>query len=119
MAKLLIVEDERSVSELLRLRLTASGHKITLADNGEEGWEKVQSQKPDLVILDIGIPLLNGIDLCRLIKNSEQLKKTPIIMLTSRKTLGDWEKGLDAGADAYLNKPYNMNELIENIEKLL
>jgi DNA-binding response OmpR family regulator len=118
-AKVLIVEDDRAVSELLRLRLTYAHYEVITANNGREGWEQVQKEKPDLVILDVIIPIINGIELCELIKKSEQFKKIPVIMLTSKKTVGDWEKGFEAGADAYLNKPYDWNELIKNVEKLL
>jgi DNA-binding response OmpR family regulator len=118
-AKVLIVEDDRAVSELLRLRLTYAHYEVIAANNGREGWKKVQTEKPDLVILDVIIPIMNGIELCGLIKKNEEFKKIPVIMLTSKKTVGDWEKGFDAGANAYLNKPYDWNELIQNVERLL
>ena len=117
--KILLVEDDRHLRQVLEARLSSQGYSVVVAHDGKEGLSKVQSEKPNLVVLDVGLPLLNGVELCDLIKKSEKLKQIPVIMLTAGKTIGDWEKGLNAGADAYMNKPYNWDKLISTIKELI
>jgi DNA-binding response OmpR family regulator len=119
MGKILIIEDDRNLSELLSLRLKSVGYEADAAYDGKEGWKKVREEKPDLVILDILLPLVDGIVLCGLIKNDKALKKIPVIMLTSKKTVGDWDEGLNAGADIYIGKPYDWDDLISKIKSFI
>ncbi|MBU2530659.1 MAG: response regulator [Elusimicrobia bacterium] len=93
-------------------------YKVILAADGYEGWNKFKSEKPDLAILDIGMPKIDGDTLCELIKG-EGSHATPVIMLTGKHLVGDMEDAFKAGADVYLNKPYEMKHLLEHIDKLL
>ena len=117
--KILVVEDEADVSKALEIRLNATGYQPVIAVDGEEGWNKAQSEKPDLIILDVILPKLDGYGLCNLIKKDAKTKNTPVIMLTAKGMLGDIEKGFHMGADCYLSKPYEWDRLLQNIKKFL
>lgn len=107
------------IAKVLSIRLENAGYRVSVAYDGEEGLEKVRKEKPDLVILDIGLPRIDGNTLCELIKHEEATRKIPVIMLTGKKLVGDMEKAFAAGADIYVNKPYDWTRLQANLEKLI
>ncbi len=117
--KILIVEDEDLIAKVLSIRLTGLGYKVLTAFDGEEGLDAVRKEKPDLVILDIGLPRMDGNTLCELIKTEEATKKTKIIMLTGKRLVGDMESAFTAGADFYVNKPYEWQHLLGHIQHLI
>jgi DNA-binding response OmpR family regulator len=117
--KVLIVEDEDLIVRVLSIRLEGLGYKVFSAVDGEEGLKAARREKPDLVILDIGLPGIDGTTLCELIKSSPETKDVKVIMLTGKKLVGDMEKSFEAGADAYVNKPYEWARLQAHIEKLI
>jgi DNA-binding response OmpR family regulator len=119
MKKILVVEDDQSTADILELRLCAAGYDPVIARDGKYGWHFAKSEKPDLVIMDVGLPMIDGFSLCDMIKKDKDLKDTPVIMLTAKNTVGDWEDGFSAGADAYLNKPYVWDRLLLKIKELL
>lgn len=120
MAKsILIVEDEDLISKVLAIRLEAMGYKVSVAMDGEEGLDAVRKLKPDLVILDIGLPKIDGNTLCELIHTSEGTRDTKVIMLTGKKLVGDMENSFKAGAEVYINKPYEWPRLLGHVEKLI
>ena len=120
MAKtILIVEDERQTALLLEARLKAAGYETYVAFNGDEGWHKVQIVHPDLVILDVEMPVLNGYGVCELIKTTHQTKNTHVLLLTSHDTVGDIDTGFEAGADAFIAKPYSWERLHSKVLMLL
>ncbi|OGR44283.1 MAG: hypothetical protein A2X35_02320 [Elusimicrobia bacterium GWA2_61_42] len=117
--KILIVEDETLIAQVLSIRLEGLGYKVVTAFDGEEGLAAVKKEKPDLVILDIGLPRLDGNTLCELIKAGEETKGIRVIMLTGKRLMGDMETAFSAGADFYVNKPYEWARLLGHVQKLI
>lgn len=118
MAKILLVEDEINIASFIERGLREFGHTVTVAHDGTSGWELLQNEAFDLLILDIIMPGTNGLDLCRQYRQREGYQ-TPVVMLTALGTTEDIVKGLDAGADDYLVKPFNFQELEARIKALL
>jgi DNA-binding response OmpR family regulator len=114
--KLLIVEDERKLARLLRGLLEDENHTVELAYDGEEGLEFVRAGEYDLIILDVMLPRIDGLEVCRRIRAKRI--QTPILMLTARTSVEDRVAGLDAGADDYLTKPFAFAELLARIRAL-
>ena len=104
--KILIVEDEDLIAKVLSIRLENLGHKVLVAYDGAEGLDTVRKEKPDLVLLDIGLPRIDGNTLCELIKTDAALKHIKVVMLTGKRLVGDMENAFQAGADLYISKPY-------------
>jgi len=117
--RILIIEDDLDITRALELRLKAAGFDVLTAADGEEGWKQVKNSKPDLLILDLMLPRIDGYNLCILVRKYFSTRNIPIIMLTAKDMITDVQKGLDLGANAYLTKPYNWDRLLFNIKKLL
>ena len=115
-AKILVVDDEPQIRRLLRTTLTASGYQVSDARTGEEALEKFRDYLPDLVIMDLNMPGMGGLDACREIRIGSDV---PIIILTVRNTENEKVEALDAGADDYVSKPFGMNELLARIRAAL
>ncbi len=112
----LIVEDERNIAELLQLYLEKEGYAVTVAGDGGQGLAKFRSIQPDLVLLDVMMPVMDGWALCKAIRAESQV---PIIMLTAKGETDDKVAGLKTGADDYITKPFEMKEVLARIEALL
>ena len=112
----LIVEDDRNIQELLQLYLEKEGYAVTVASDGGQGLAKFRSIKPDLVLLDVMMPVMDGWAVCKAIRADAQ---TPIIMLTAKGETDDKVTGLKSGADDYVTKPFEMKELLARIEAVL
>lgn len=117
--RILIIDDETDIVEILRARLEAEGYEVSCASDGHEALGKIPAEKPDLILLDVMMPKLNGYQLCRELKKREETKGIPVIMLTARTQESDKFWGRDCGADAYLTKPYKPEELLDKIRSLL
>lgn len=117
--KILIVEDEVMIVKVLTLRLEGLGYKIVAAYDGEEGLDMARKEKPDLMILDVGLPKIDGNTLCELIKSDPSTKHVRVIVLTGNKLVENMEKSFSAGADVYVNKPYDWQRLMAHIHELL
>ncbi|HAH32289.1 MAG TPA: hypothetical protein DCL44_08250 [Elusimicrobia bacterium] len=117
--KILIVEDDALIAELLLDNIEGLGYTTFVAYDGETGWALAKKETPDLVIQDIGLPSMDGITLCQLIKSKSTTKHARIIMLTGKKMVGDMENAFTAGADAYINKPFEWSRVLKHIQKLL
>ena len=113
---ILLIEDDRNISELLQLYLEKEGYAVTAAFDGRQGLEKFRTVQPDLVLLDVMMPGLNGWDTCRAIRAESQV---PIIMLTAKSETDDKVMGLKTGADDYITKPFEMREVLARIEAIL
>ncbi|MCJ8013541.1 response regulator transcription factor [Paenibacillus sp. KQZ6P-2] len=111
--RILIIDDEVKISRLLELELTHEGYEVELADNGREGLEKAQHQSWDLIILDIMLPELNGVEVLRRLRKVDLV--TPVILVTARNTTPDKVAGLDQGANDYITKPFEIEELLARI----
>ena len=118
--KVLIVDDERDLVAMLAYNLGKRGYQISTAYNGFEAWEKIESEKPELLILDLMMPDLDGWELCRLVRRSQtkEINDIGILMLTARAMPEDRVYGLEIGADDYLTKPFSLSELVLRVEKL-
>lgn len=114
--KILIVEDDVNIADLLRLYLEKEGYEVTLAHDGGKGVESFRRVQPDLVLLDLMLPVLDGWGVCRAIRAES---KTPVIMLTAKGELDDKVTGLKSGADDYITKPFEMPEVLARIEAVL
>lgn len=119
MKKILIVDDEELIVKVLSLRLMNDGYKVFTAFDGNEGLDIAIKEKPDLAIIDIGLPKIDGNTLCELLKNDKRTKDIKIIVLTGKKLVGDIEKAFESGADAYISKPYDYSLLLSKIKKLI
>lgn len=116
--KILVVEDDVHIAELVRLHLSDLGHRLEVCHRGDDGWVQYQKINFDLVILDIMLPGLDGLEICKRIRNENQ-RYTPILMLTSKTTELDRVLGLELGADDYLTKPFSLLEFIARVKALL
>lgn len=117
--KILIVDDEDHIVEMLKLRLETLGYEVVTACDGEAGLKLSRESKPDLIILDLMLPKIDGYKVCRMLKFDEKYKHIPIIMFTARAQDSDVKMGKEVGADAYITKPFDSKILLEKIGELL
>jgi len=117
--KILVVDDEPDVVSLLSLLLKAQGYEIITAIDGQVALEKARGEKPDLILLDIMLPKLDGYKVARMLKFDEKYKNIPIIMLTAKIQEKDKDIGLQMGADDYLTKPFDTATLVEKVKAIL
>ena len=115
--KILVVEDNLDIAENLEARLTVQGYEVLMAPDGKEGVEKTRAELPDLVILDVMMPKIDGYQACRIIKQDKKTRHIPVLMLTSLQLMGDAEKAFEAGADDFLSKPFTNDQLLRKIRK--
>ena len=115
MKKILVVEDDHDIRELLHYNLTREGFDVSVAENGLDGYTLASSEAPDLVILDLMLPQLSGIEVCKKLRENPTTKSTPVIMLTAKGEETDIVFGLGIGADDYMVKPFSIKELIARI----
>lgn len=119
MSRVLIVEDEPDILELLNYNLQQAGFEVYTAGDGEEGLRLVEEKIPDLVVLDLMLPGMDGLELCRLVKQRASLRQVAVLMLTAKAEEIDRIVGLELGADDYLTKPFSPRELILRIKAIL
>ena len=117
--KILIVDDEKDIVELISYNLEQEGFAVIKAYDGQMAWERVKTAKPDLVVLDLMIPGIHGLEVCKLIRRDATTQNLPIIMLTAKSDQVDKILGLELGADDYVTKPFNVRELIARIRAVL
>lgn len=115
--KILIIDDEVDLVETIRFSLELEGFQVLAAHNGEEGLNLARKEKPDLILLDLMLPKIDGYKICRLLKFDEKYKHIPILMLTARSQEKDRLLGLETGADEYITKPFDLPDLINKIKK--
>lgn len=115
-ARVLVAEDDGKQAELLRRYLCSEGHQVVIAADGQAALEEVRGQPPDLLILDVMMPGIDGLDLCRALRRRHDF---PVLMLTARTSEDDLLLGLDVGADDYMTKPYSPRELMARVRALL
>jgi len=119
MAKVLIIEDELTLANNLADKLRGEGFVVLTSQDGEEGLEKVRSERPDLIVLDIMLPGLDGLSLCRIVRRDTSTAHIPIIMLTARGTEVDKIVGLESGADDYVVKPVALGEFLARVRAVM
>jgi two-component system response regulator MprA len=115
--RVLVIDDDRALRDALRRALTLGGYDVQLADGGYEGLARVVDTRPDAIVLDVLMPDIDGLEVCRRLRSDGD--RTPVLMLTARDAVGDRIAGLDAGADDYLVKPFDVEELKARIRALL
>jgi two-component system alkaline phosphatase synthesis response regulator PhoP len=113
--RVLVVEDERDVAELIRYNLTREGYDVVVAPTGTDALKQARELRPDLVLLDIMVPQLNGWEVCRRLKQDAETRHIPVIMVTGRVEEGDKVLGFEMGADDYVTKPFSPRELLARI----
>ena len=119
MAKILVTEDELSISKMLEFRLHSLGHEILLATDGVQALELIDSDRPDLVLLDVMMPVMGGIQVLRKLKEDKQTSDIPVIILSAKGQEKDIVTGLEHGAFDYSTKPFSFPELIARIDRAL
>jgi two-component system, OmpR family, alkaline phosphatase synthesis response regulator PhoP len=117
--KILVIDDEMNIVELLKYNLVSNGYKVSYALNGRDGLNLAQESKPDLILLDIMLPEMDGFDVCKEMKKSRETQGIPIIMLTAKGDEFDKILGLELGADDYITKPFSVRELLARIKVVL
>jgi len=117
--RILVIDDDPVLLKLANSVLEANGYESIIANEAPIGLEIAMTQSPDLIILDVMMPIINGYNICRLLKSEEKFKDIPIILLTSRSEDKDRDIGDEVGADGYIAKPFETNDLLDTIKKLL
>ncbi len=117
--KILVVDDEIRVVTVIQKRLESVGYDVITAMDGNEALMKARSENPDLILLDLILPKLNGYQVCAILKRDKLFKQVPILMLTARSQERDVDEGMRVGADAYMIKPFKNEILLDQIERLL
>lgn len=117
--KIVLAEDEPQIARLIEFKLKKEGYEVTWKENGEEALEAIKAEKPDLVLLDVMMPVMGGYEVLRRLKEDENLKSIPVVMLTSRAQERDVVKGIDLGAEDYITKPFHPAELLARVKGIL
>jgi DNA-binding response OmpR family regulator len=119
MARILIAEDERDIRELIIFTLEFGGFQVLSATNGEEAVELARRHCPDLIILDVRMPKMTGYEACRILKSQEETRAIPVVFLSAKGQEAEVRQGMEAGADAYILKPFAPDELIQQVRAIL
>lgn len=117
--KIIVVEDETDIREVLVYNLKREGYEVIDSDNGEKALKMIRQQQPDLILLDLMLPGLDGLQICRRLKNEEETRDIPIIMVTAKGEESDIVAGLEIGADDYVTKPFSTRELLARTQAVL
>ncbi len=117
--RILVIDNEPGLLEVIRIRLEANGYEVLTAQDPLEGLELAKEERPDLIILDVIMPKVNGLRLLRILKREDETKDVPVIILSVQWHENNQEAGKESGADYYLTKPYEPDELLETVKKAL
>jgi len=119
MKKILLIDDNDALCEIIRMLLEKEGFAVAVSHDGNDGLDNIHKEKPDLVILDLGLPGLPGEEVCRRIRKDDDIAKTPVIMLTAKQEDSDRIVGRVIGADSYITKPFESEKLLKEMNRLL
>jgi len=117
--KVLIVDDEKNIAISVQFLMKREGFEVLVAHDGEEGLAQIRSERPDLVLLDVMMPKLDGFEVCKAVRADSELDGIRIVMLTAKGREAEIEKGISLGADAYMPKPFSTSELVDKVNELL
>ncbi|MCB1857901.1 MAG: response regulator [Gammaproteobacteria bacterium] len=117
--KILIVDDEQNIAISVEFLMKREGFEVTVARDGEEGLERIRADRPDLVLLDVMMPKLNGFQVCEAVRSDPELAEVRIVMLTAKGREAEINKGMSLGADAYIPKPFATSDLVAKVKALL
>ena len=118
-AKILVIEDEPFIRQILKVQLESAGYSVTAAENGVKGLGEIKKSRPDLVLLDLMMPDMDGNEVCRRLKDCYETSNIPVIILTAKSDLGEKVRTLECGANDFLTKPYELDELLARVRNLL
>ncbi len=116
---IVVIEDEKDIQEIIQYNLSREGYQVLVADDGQSGFNLITKRHPDLVILDLMLPEIDGLEVCRLLQQNSKTKHIPIIMLTAKSEESDIVLGLGMGADGYITKPFSQKELVARVKAML
>ena len=120
MAHILVVDDEPEIAKLVAKVMESRGHRVTVGRDGQEALELVARERPDVLVLDLNLPKVDGFEVCRRLKSAEETRTLPIVMLTAAfPSVEDADRGLTVGADEYVVKPFLREVLVHNVERLI
>lgn len=119
MKTIVVADDEELNRDLICSCLRGEPWRLVLAADGEEALQKIEAEKPDLVLLDVSMPRRNGFDVCRRVKQTPELRHIPILFLTARVLEADYQKAIEAGAEGYMVKPFKPQDLVAKVRELL
>lgn len=119
MARIFVVDDEKDICEILKINLEKNGYDVKTFLSAEEALKVMKSEKPDLLVLDIMLGGMDGLEMCKTMRSSEELKLVPILFLSAKSTEVDKVLGLELGADDYLTKPFSIHELVARVKAIL
>ena len=119
LSKILVVENEQSICKLAQANLTASGHQVLVAPDGEEGLRLAHMAHPDLILLDLMMPGISGWDVIMALKSDQTLNKTPVIIMTASRRAGNRDKARSLGTAGYITKPFSVGELLHQVTQAL
>lgn len=117
--KIVLAEDEPQIARLIEFKLKKEGYQVTWKENGEEALKAIKADKPDLILLDVMMPVMDGYEVLRRLKEDENLKSIPVVMLTARAQERDVVKGIDLGAEDYITKPFHPAELLARVKRIV
>jgi two-component system alkaline phosphatase synthesis response regulator PhoP len=117
--RILVVDDEEDLLELIRYNLSKEGYRVTCVETGEEALQHADSERPDLIVLDLMLPGVDGLEVCRRLKSAESTREIPIVMLTAKSEEVDLVTGLEVGADDYMTKPFSPRVLLARVRAVL
>ncbi|KAA0226311.1 MAG: Alkaline phosphatase synthesis transcriptional regulatory protein PhoP [Fimbriimonadales bacterium] len=117
--KILVCDDERSIVRLIQVNLERQGWQVVTAYDGKEGLEKIKSEKPDIVVLDVMMPYMDGFEVLKTLRRDPEMQNLPVVMLTAKAQDKDVFEGYHYGADVYLTKPFNPMELVTFIKRII
>lgn len=117
--RILLVDDEKDLAYAVGLQLEANNFEVLLASDGQEALDIARRKKPDLIILDLMLPKIDGFKVCRMLKFDEKYKNIPIILFTARAQEADKKLGKEVGADSYITKPFDSKELLDKIKEFI
>jgi two-component system, OmpR family, phosphate regulon response regulator PhoB len=117
--RILVIEDERQLTDVLRYNLEREGYEVAIANDGQDGLRKAQMQLPDLILLDLMLPGMDGLQICRELRSGERTRKIPILILTAKSEETDQIVGFSMGADDYVTKPFSPKVLLQRVKALL
>ncbi len=115
--RVLVVDDEPDLVQMMKLRLEADGYEVLTASDGQGGLQRAQNEKPDLIILDLMMPKMDGYKVCTMLKRDTRHQNIPIVLFTARADTQDEKLGFECGANAYIRKPFEPAELLATIRK--
>ncbi|GGI03964.1 hypothetical protein GCM10011354_06680 [Egicoccus halophilus] len=118
MVRVLAVDDDPTILRLLQVNLEMEGHEVLLADNGRVALDTIRAQQPEVVLLDVMMPEMDGFQVCEAVRADPELTATPIVFVSARAQQADLDRGFASGADAYITKPFDPVDLVETIERL-